>query len=1532
MENSGKIKRFLWRILKYSLLILLVLSGTIVGSLQFSSVQTYLGHKLSAWLSKELNTTITVEKVDIAFVKNIELKNVYIQSLDKDTLLYGATIRCDISDFSLKERYLKLNKVVLENITARLLNYKNDKGLNVDFLVNYFSSADTTKSKHPFKIDYGKLELKNIDFVFKNLNDTAAAPEYGINYSDIHVKGLYGNVSGLKFENDSIFATIQHLKGKEQCGLSIDEFSGNVKVSSYEIKVDSLLIKTAKTYLHGSYSMKSPEGWDTYLDFINKIDIRSVLLDSSYAHTDDVSYFVPEIKNIGEGLSVRGRISGTVASLHGKNIQLKFKNNTSFRGNFAVEGIPDIRNTYLHFDIDELTTNCKELSQVPIPPYDTRHTLYIPASINKLGNIAYKGKIDGFFNDLVAYGALKTDLGTMNTDLGLSILTDTTKKLSYEGKIKTASFRLGEILGNKDIGTVALNIKVNGKGLDLDAFEGIIEGNVDAISYKGYTYRAIKLTGDFKKKLFNGYFESKDENANLDFYGSANFANQLIDLDFLANIHRIDFSKLNFFRQDTSSALSTVATIQIKGDNIDNLTGKVNFNNTVYKIKSKTYHLDKLDLMLDQNQAAKNIRLNSDILDFSANGVFNISNIPYSVSKYLESYFPTFTRQNKAAAKLPPDEFTFRVNVKNYKPIHDLYTPSFLPGKESFLEGRFDATKNILDINCQAPQIEIAHKQVKQLNINCYTADKGIYLSAAARKIVITDSVYLGNFEFNSKGFDNKSGFTMKWDNQRKQKNSGEIAGDMVFSTKDLEVHLNKFGIYVADSLWTMQGDDRFHIDSSGMFNFNQLIFANNSQRIKIQGLISRNPKDQLEIFLDNFKLSQLNPLLKPASIQLEGTLSGKGDVRDVYNNAIFSSALGFSKLKINNKSIGTGEVKSNYDQSTETVSLMGNFRKEYTSQVNFNNIDFSGYYYPFKKSNNINIDCSLQAIDLSIIQPFVDGIFTIGRGDVTGKINLSGTFAKPLMNGRLSMGTVKNFKVNYLNTFYAVNGDILIEPDRIAFEDVKMTDANGSVATVWGNIFHDNFQNMKIDFDLNAEKFLCLNTSLAQNSTYYGRAQVSGNVGIYGFLDNINIEINVKTEKGTQFNIPLSGPTEVGDKEFIHFIKADTLKNQAAERNDLAGLNMKFNLEATPDAEVQLIFDQKAGDVIKAKGQGDLNLNIDTKGKFEMFGLYTLSDGNYLFTLENFINKKFNIESGSTIKWSGDPYNADISLLANYKQRASLAPFFPNETLAATNTNNTGTGSTTPVTGTPTTTTATTTSGVDTKKRYTVDCQLFMKGKLLTPDISFGIALPTVNETTRQQILGYLNTEQELNRQVFSLLLLKSFVTPLSLSNQSGVSVGGAVGSNASEMLSNQVNNWLSQITHTVDLGLNYRPGNELSNEELDLALSKQLFNDRLSIDGNVGVNNNYLNKTNTMIGDINVDYKVREDGKLRVKAFNRTNDTYQTSTQGGQFTTGVGLFYGEEFDTIGELYKRYLNKIKGVYRVLESKEEDTEPSGSER
>jgi hypothetical protein len=711
------------------------------------------------------------------------------------------------------------------------------------------------------------------------------------------------------------------------------------------------------------------------------------------------------------------------------------------------------------------------------------------------------------------------------------------------------------------------------------------------------------------------------------------------------------------------------------------------------------------------------------------------------------------------------------------------------------------------------------------------------------------------------------------------------------FDNSKATILFDKIKYTIEDSVWQIVKANSITIDTAFTISFNPLTFYNQNQLITFDGKLSKNSEDKFDVFIQNFKLSQLNPFLKDAKVTIDGSLTGNTSIFGLFGKPLISSDISFQGLKLNEKLIGYGEVKSEYNPEKELVSINGfsAFAKDFDGNL-MKNIVFQGVYYPKKKEESIDITFKAEPFDLSLLQPYLENILTFKVGFLKGNGTVTGTLDNPQINAKL-----KFFKcimvVDFLNVQYSVSGNVEVMPKQINFENLEVRDKIGNSGTVYGNIFHNNFNDMRIDFDINTNKLMVLNTTAANNSSYYGTAYASGNAGIYGFLEDIKMELNLKTNGGTYFYIPLDGPSEIGNNDFIKFVSKDTIKTVVKKTK--SNFSLDFNLEATKDAEVQLIFDEKSGDVIKARGDGNLNLKINSKGKFDMYGDYVLSTGDYLFTLENFVTKKFEIQKGSSIKWNGNVYKANIDIVANYNQRASIKPLFPNDSIS--NYNN---------------------------KRYPVNCQLFMKDKLTSPDITFGIELPTIDETTRSAIKSILSDENEMNRQVFALLLLRSFITPVSISGGGGFNAGGLAVASGSEMLSNKMSSWLNGVTKEIDIGVNYRPGGALSSDELDLALSKQLFNNRLIIDGNFGVTNNNnststtastkANNSSNLIGDVTLEYKLSESGKYRVKAFNRSNDNTDAAISGGPFSQGVGIFYREEYENLSELYRRYLSKFK--------------------
>ncbi len=1161
-------------------------------------------------------------------------------------------------------------------------------------------------------------------------------------------------------------------------------------------------------------------------------------------------------------------------------MDLKYGDHTRFKGDISITGLPDFNASFIHFDAEQLSTTQKDLESFPLPPFEKPTFLSLPKEFGKLGIVNYKGNFDGNINDFVTYGTFNTAIGSAKTDLHLKNVTDQ-KKAEYDGKLTTTNLNISKLFPSiTNIGAVSLTTKIKGKGFDTKQMKAQLDGTLVSINFNNYLYKNIKIDGLFKDKIFKGNLVSKDPNADFDFSGAVDLNYKVPKMDFISTVNNFDLEKTHFSTPQLNGKISSQILINLNGDNIDNLSGQINFDGTIYKTSDKEYTLNTFNLELDQNTALKNIKLNSSIANAQLTGKFNLSTLPNALKQYLHNYFPTFVKSN--SNYIYRDRADLTLKVKNFKLINELFTKDLKISPNTLVNGSFDASINYLYLKTNSDLIEYTGLKFKQNDLTVNSLPNGVTINYQAKHINLTDSFAFDNPSVNLVSNDKHSSFDISWNNQNKPRNSGAFTGNAYFDNTKVDVIIDKTKITLADSTWQLVKGNIVTIDTSYSVKVYPITLYNNNQLVTLDGTLSKKTTDKFNLFIQNIQLSQFNGLLSSSNINLNGTVSGNTTIYSCFNKPVINSDIDFNSLKFNSRLIGSGKIKSEYNPEKEYVSVNGYsaFGKDEFG-VQLKNIEFDGLYFPKKATDNIDLKFKTEPLDLSILQPYFKDIMTIKVGYLNGSGTITGSINEPQINAKLKFMKCV-LLVDFLNVQYNISGDVEVKPNQINFDNLIVSDRYSNAGTISGNIFHSNFQNLRIDFDVNTPKLMVLNTTSANNSVYYGTAYASGNAGIYGFLDDIHLELNMKTNPGTVLYIPLDGPAEVNNNGFIQFVTLDTIKKNKVVSD--THFSLLFNLEATTGAEVQLIFDEKSGDIIKARGDGNLSMNINSKGKFDMYGEYVINSGDYLFTLENVVTKKFDIQRGSNIKWNGNVYKANIDIEAVYKQKASVRPIYPADS-----------------------------SG----KRYAVECQLFMRDKLTEPRISFGINLPTIDETARSAISSILADETELNRQVFSLLLLRSFVTPIASANGGGgISAGGAAAATGSELLSNKLSNWLNGLTKDadVDVGVNYRPGTGVNNDQVDLTLNKQLFNNRLVIDGNFGVNNSVTKNTNSsnLVGDVTLEYKLSKLGKYRVKAFNRSNDNTQILNSGGPFTQGVGIFYREEFENLSDLYKRYTKGIK--------------------
>lgn len=1443
--------------------------------LNFPLIQTWVTHRVASYYSAKLHAKVEIGKVEFEFLKKLVLRDVYIEDQHQDTLLYTQALKLDIGNIDFTKHNLYVSDLILDKARFNAVMYKNDSDINLQFIIDYFASKDTTPSTGPkWNMKVGALTLNDIYFSYRNEHNSYQTT--AMNFSDLEIHHINGKISDIQLPGDTLRATIEHLSAQEQCGFILKDFSCYVKLSSKEMVLNALKIVTPTTHLSTDLVFKYNRFIDFY-DFVNKVNMHAVFRKSTLCF-DDLGKFTDALSGVHNCFTISGEYSGTVKHLRGHDINLAWGKTSSFSGNASLDGLPDIDKTYIKVDVNHLVTSKSEVELLPRPPFDKQANIELPSNLSYLKTIDFNGSFKGYIYDFDAAGTLSTAIGNVSASLSMQEDTAHNDMAYYKGSLSTKGFNLGTFWQNKDLGPITSSVTIQGKGLTRNNADAEITGSIDGFSFKKYNYTGLALSGELRKAFFSGLLEADDPNLQMDFNGDIDIASKIHTYHFNTYITKANLAKLHIVKDSIAPVvLSTHAEVELKGNTIDNMDGYIHVDSTKYTYHKNNYHLDYVKINSIHNKGGfHNITVNSDYLDATITGKFPLIHLPQCIQNMMSFYIPNvFEKEKSVLGDKEDDNYDFDITFNKNTGLTDLFVPTLKIAQGTHVKAHYREQKNIFNLSSSSPVIEWAGKKMKHLDVTADGNTSKMNFRATCDSLYMSDSLYAAAFTLNGGITNDTTHYSIKWNND--SANYANIPGFIAFPNKtDIYFKLIDPVISLRDSIWQTNKQNLVLIDTSGI-SASELEFYHIHQSVTIRGKLSKQKNDAMVAIFKKLNLEDFNT---GNVTKVQGTIDGTVSVANVYDqHPFFAGSLAFNNLKFNRQSLGNGSVNCYWDNSVNAIALNGQLA---TKDTRF--LSFVGNYYD-RDSNNLSIDANIQNFPVKIFEPYIKDYTSDFDGSISGNAKISGNLNKPLFYGDV-VANIKKFKFDYLNTYYHSPAiEIAISPDTFRIIPSPVLDENKDSAIASGMLTHKQFKNFKANFNIDATDFMCLNTTESNNSLYYGKGFASGNVKFYGPLSSLHLDAAITTEKGTMFNIPLSNASEIDLGDVIRFTLKDSAhKKQQAYKVNTGGLQMHFTVHATKDATTRLIFAEKVGDIMQGTGYGTLQMDMSNTGDFSLKGEYNVLDGTYLFTAKNAISKKFAIQNGSTINWSGDPYNADIKLNAIYSKRTTLSPLFPDDT-----------------------------TGVY-KKLIPYNCVMELTGKLMAPGIKFNLDLPSVDENTRDIVNSYLNTPTEMDRQVLALLVLNSFL-PIQ-ERASANTVGVATGVSSREFLSDQLSNMLSGISNKFNLGINWQPGTTPNSQELQVMLSTQLFNNRVAISSDVMSNsgnpNTQTENTNNIVGEVTVEYKLSKDGKVKVKAYNKANDNTIVTLANAPYTQGVGISYQEGFNTFGELWQKIKNKFR--------------------
>ncbi len=1487
----------------------LLIAGVLTSFLllQFKSTQQRLLTFYTSKFSKVLGFEITYHDFYLWWYDHLEINGLKIVDAEKNTMIAIDQLTVNFNVTSLLDnKNVNIDGVSLKSAFVNLVPIQatdSTKDLNINIFIERINEATASQSGtgQPPKVNIGEIVLTKSQFIYNNTEKDSITNGFDYNHFKMNIGD--GEVENFKVIGDTIQMNILSLDALHTVtGLNIRQLKTFLMVSQKSMQFLDLHLKTEKSLVQDTIIL-SYQSLADLSDFNNQVTIKAKFHDTTI-DPDDLALFTYSNTSLPQPIRVSGNLNGKISKLTFQKLNLAI-GNSQINGNLHMDGLPAFRETFIDLNIKDGRMNAKDI-QFLFPENIFRR-------IAPLGNFKVNGKFTGFVDDFVANGTLDGTLGHVQSDINLKINEKAVEESNFSGSLALKNFNLGMYFNDTlRFQKVSLNGKIKGKGLTLETTDFYLGGRIESIGLMGYNYTNINTDARFAAQLFSGNIQIQDPNLKFKGEGFVDIRKGKEHVNLKARLDSAQFHKLKLIKDELF--VQTDLEINTQGLTLDEILGEVLFKNTLVRYKNQSLRFDSVHVISTLLQEGRSFLVRSSFADLKLEGNFYYS----TLFKDFERLFHELklnVRNDKQALEayyaskeksIQEYEAKFKITLHDISPLLVLGGLDVNVSKGARIDGKFsNGFTSRLNAFTEIDTVEYQGKYF----INNEIEFSGSKVRDSTNVLAIL-TVNSGN-QIIAKNFSTKNLFAEGiWDqdhidfnmdvDQDGANNYLRLQSEIDFLEDSIKFKVLPTKIKVLEKEWIVN-QKNYSLIKGKEISIRHLEVHHNEESIFLEGEISELASRAATLKISNLDLNVLNSI---STEKFSGILSGFVEARDLYHNPYLQNKISVSSLTVNDFLIGDISGSNSWNREEKRFNI-----DFFIDRLNQRTVSLKGFYDP-GKPNPLSIEARLEKTNVKIAEPFLKGIFSQMDGELSGDYTITGTFTQPLIRGE---GKIEGGKVliDYLKTSYTFSGLLGFTPNQIIFKEFDLVDAFKSRASLDGYLAHKNFSKFRINLDATFRNFQILNTTPKDNSLFYGQAYGTGKLNMFGPLANMKISATARSEKNTRIFIPISGSESVEKKDFISFINLkDTVKlNSLAKKkladNEPSGMTMDFNLDITPDAYAEIIFDIKAGDIIRGYGNGDIKLQLDTKGEFNMFGLYEFERGNYNFTLYDIINKEFSINKGSRISWFGDPYTGVLNLSASYRQLATLGPILSDQSVV---------------------------TAPQIKRKYPVEVLLKLDGPMLSPQINFDLAAKDLpdNVAIEGKAPVRLNfefnafkaklDEQELKRQVFSLIVLRRFSPP------DAFSTSGSLYNSVSELLSNQLSYWLTQVDQNLEIDLDLGTLDQEAFNTFQLRLSYSFLNGRLRVTRD-GTFSNQYNRSDVanMLGDWTVDYLLTQDGKFKVKMYNRSNLNQLNNSLGNQaaITTGVSLLHTQNFNHWKDLITFARDRRRKELEEEENKEE---------
>ena len=1452
---------------------------------------------MSAWvaseLSRVLDARLQIGRIDMGLLNRIIINDLLLYDRSDKEMLKAARLSAKFDILPLLQGKISINNIQLFGFDIHLEKSTPQSVPNFQFVIDAFASKDTLRKEPPrLNLRVNALLIRRGQVTYQVLSEASTPGRFNANH--IRVRDIIANISLKALTSDTLNASIKRMSfHEENSGFRLNRLGLKLVGNNRGLQVSNFNIELPRTTLAmDTIRMEFDSLSSALSDFTHNVRFKAQM-PASQVTLADLKAFAPVFASFDDPLQVEFRADGSVDELRCPYLSISAGKHFTLLGNASFQDLSRSGDAYVFGKLSNLRADREGVAffyhnlkgdSAPVPPV-----------LQRLGNVRFTGEVSGFLTDLVMYGQVSTDVGTLRTDLKFS----SDKKqgdMAYSGSIKAQDFQLGTLVDNPKLGDITFNVNVDGQN-HANRYPTIIaRGLIDSLTYSNYTYKQIALDGEYLHGGFTGRLTLDDPNASMALTGSFNTASPVPTFNVLTRIDRLNPHALRLTPKYEDTNISLRIKADFTGGSIDEMDGEINIDSLHFTSPGQNYFMDNFQLKaVRPDNYHKRLDINSAFLKGSVTGEYSYRTLPASITRVLHRYLPSLIPADENPRHQTDNNFQFDLHIYNTELLSTVFQIPLTVYTHSTVKGFFNDRLGRIRVEGYFPHLHYQNRFIESGLFVCENPDDNFTLKLRLTNRKDDNAL---NLALNATARNDSLQTTIDWGNSSSVTYSGKLATTARFMRKAplaATIDIKPTDIIISDTLWNIH-PARVEVDSGKVY-VHDFQFTNQKRYLHIDGIVSDQPQDTVRLDLRQINIGYIFDIAD-LGVNFQGDATGPLYASGVLKEPVMATDLFIHNLGINNGLLGDADIRGEWHHDVKGIYLDARIREGDSARTHVN-----GFIYPIKPTSSLDLQIEAGGTNLEFIHYYMRSITPEFHGRAWGNVHFYGKFKALTMEGKVYGDA--SLKVDVLGTTFSVKDSITIVPEGLNFSGNRIYDTRGHQGTMNGRLRYRHFKNLSYNFRFDVRDMLLMNTRESLDFPFYGTVYGTGNASIAGSAtEGVNINVAMTTGEGSTFTYIKDNVTSAISNQFIRFVdktprrvtqdsvllstyeRARQRMEAEEERESDTDIRLNLIVEATPDATMRIIMDPAAGDYISANGSGSLRTEFYNKGNVRLFGNYRINQGIYKFSLQEVIRKDFLIKEGSTITFNGDPVDAMLDIAANYTvNSASLSDLIPD------------------ISNYP-----------ELQNNVKVNCVMNLTGQLTSPTIKLDLELPNERDEVEALVRNYIPSEEQMSMQILYLLGIGKFYPSETFGTGQNSDMMSSV---LSSTLSGQLNNALSQIidNNNWNVGTNFSTGERgWTDMEFEGMLSGRLLNNRLLINGNFGYRDNPMANTN-FVGDFEAEWLVTRSGEIRLKAYNETNDRYYTRTN--LTTQGIGIIFQKDFEKWSELmfWKRWkLFRVKNL------------------